>query len=179
METKIKLKNGSSLMLRHPQPEDAPKILEYLNTVGGESDNLLFGAGEFTLTEEQEAGYIKRVNEDPNDMMIIGLIDNKIATVAQITCPSRKRIVHNSDLAISVKKEYWHCGVGTAVMTYLTDYAKKTGFIKNVGLSVKSENERAIKLYERFGFKKIGVHKNFFFIDGKYYDDIMMDLELW
>lgn len=33
-----------------------------------------------------------------------------------------------------------------------------------------------IKLYGKYGFEKIGTHKNFFNIDGNYYDEILMDL---
>ncbi|MNP83052.1 hypothetical protein D3C76_1818760 [compost metagenome] len=50
--------------------------------------------------------------------------------------------------------------------------------IKNISLGVKSDNVNAIKLYEKHGFVKIGVHKNFFNIDGIYYDEILMDLNL-
>ncbi|MDU7441828.1 MAG: GNAT family N-acetyltransferase, partial [Clostridium sp.] len=34
----------------------------------------------------------------------------------------------------------------------------------------------AIKLYKRHGFVEVGVHKNFFNINGDYYDEILMDL---
>ena len=43
----IKLKNGQNLILRKANGNDAEKMIEYLNTVGGESDNLLFGKNEF------------------------------------------------------------------------------------------------------------------------------------
>ncbi len=38
--------------------------------------------------------------------------------------------------------------------------------------------EIAIKLYEKLGFEKIGLYKNFFKIDGNYYDEILMNLYL-
>ena len=48
------LKNGELLILRRPTEDDAKAMIDYLNQVGGESDNLLFGKGEFHLTVEQE-----------------------------------------------------------------------------------------------------------------------------
>ena len=55
---KVELKNGSQLIFREATVDDANDIIEYLNIVGGESNNLLFGEGEFKLTIEQEKTYI-------------------------------------------------------------------------------------------------------------------------
>lgn len=174
----VQLKNGQHLILRKPVPEDAGKMIEYLNTVGGESDNLLFGKDEFRLTVEQEMEYIKSISDAANTLMLLGIIDNNIVSVAQISSSNRKRIAHNSEISISVKKDYWRNGVGTAVMEELISFAKENSTIKNIGLGVKASNLNAIKLYEKFGFVKVGVHKNFFNIIGVFDDEILMDLYL-
>ena len=80
--SKVKTKNGKELILRKPIKEDAKNIIEYLNIVGGESDNLLFGAGEVKLSVEDEISFIESINKDNNSLMLIGLIDNEIVTVA-------------------------------------------------------------------------------------------------
>lgn len=51
------LKNGQILMLREAAPDDAPKVLAYLNRVGGESDNLLFGKDGFPMPVERERAF--------------------------------------------------------------------------------------------------------------------------
>ncbi len=101
---KIKLKSGKELLLRKPMEEDASAMIEYLNIVGGESDNLLFGENEFRFTVEQEKEHIKNINEDNNALMLLGVIDNQVVSISQVSAPNRKRIAHNSELAISVKK---------------------------------------------------------------------------
>ena len=98
------LKTGETLILRAPIEEDAKDMIEYLNIVGGESDNLLFGKDEFRLTVEQEAEYIKKVEQDPNMLMLLGIINNTVVSIAEIRSLGRKIIAHNSELAISVKK---------------------------------------------------------------------------
>jgi RimJ/RimL family protein N-acetyltransferase len=172
----IKLKDGKELLLRKPTEEDAESMIEYLNIVGGESDNLLFGRNEFRLTVEQEREYIKNINDDDNALMLLGIIDNQIISVSQVSAPNRKRIVHNSELAISVKKEYWSMGIGTTVMEVLIDFAKNHETIKTISLGVKASNKKAQHIYEKLGFEKVGVHRNFFNIDGNYDDEILMDL---
>ena len=174
----IELKNGKTLVLREANINDAEGMLRYLNVVGGESDNLLFGENEFQLTVEQEKGYIETMRENDNALMAIGVINGEVISIAQVAAPPRKRIAHNGELAISVKKEYWGMGVGTEMMKVLIGFAKETGVIKNISLGVKSDNEKAIKLYEKMGFEKVGAHKNFFNINGVYYDEILMDLYL-
>lgn len=171
----INLKNGHQLILRKPTIDDAENMIEYLNIIGGESDNLLFGKGEFHLTIEEEKEYIKNLVE--NTFMILGIIDNKIVSVAKINSLTRKRVAHNSTIGISVKKDYWRSGVGSAIMTELIKYAKGQ-YIKNISLGVKKSNVNAIKLYEKFGFKKIGEHQNYFNINGVFDDELLMDLYL-
>lgn len=43
----VVLKNGQSMIVRRPVPSDARDMIDYLNTVGGESVNLLFSKNEF------------------------------------------------------------------------------------------------------------------------------------
>lgn len=172
------LKNGEQLILRRPTEDDAQAMIEYLNQVGGESDNLLFGKDEFPLSVEQEIEFIKRVNNDKDTLMLIGLINDTIASISQIGCHKRKRILHNSEVAISVKKQYWRVGVGSAVMEELIRFANNHSMIKNIGLGVKASNENAIKLYEKYGFVKVGYHKDYFKINDEYDDLILMDLYL-
>lgn len=174
----IKLKNGQELILRKPLIEDAKSMIEYLNIVGGESDNLLFGKDEFRLTVEQEMEHIKRISNDLNALMILGIVNNAIVSISQISSPNRKRIVHNSELSISVKKEYWRSGIGGAVMGELIKFAKEHSEIKNVSLGVKASNCNAIMMYERFGFVKVGIHKDYFNVNGNFDDEILMDLYL-
>jgi RimJ/RimL family protein N-acetyltransferase len=176
INNEVILKNNKVLMIRNAEVEDACAIIEYLNIVGGESDNLLFGAGEFRLNVDQERAYIEDLSKDENSLMLVGVIENKVVSVALITGSNKKRIQHNKDLSISVKKEYWNSGVGYAMMVQLVDFAKRNQSIKNVSLGVRATNQYAIKLYEKLGFERIGIHKNFFCIDGNYYDEILMDL---
>lgn len=70
-------------------------------------------------------------------------------------------------------------GIGHAQMNELITYAKNNGKTRNITLGVRHVNENAIKLYEKCGFTKVGVHKNFFNIDGTFYDEILMDLFLY
>lgn len=174
----ILLKSGEVLTLRRPAEEDAVSMISYLNQVGGESDNLLFGENEFPLTPKEEAAYLKSLETQPGTLMLMGLIGSDIVSVAQISSSPRKRIAHNAEVALSVKKSHWQKGIGRQMMMELLTFAKHTGTIRTVSLGVKSDNEHAIRLYEQLGFEQVGIHKDFFFIRGEFFDEILMDLKI-
>ena len=172
------LKNGELLTIRTPEAQDAKSMISYLNQVGGESDNLLFGENEFPLTVEQETSYLKSLEGRSGTLMLLGLLDSEIVSVAQISSLPRKRIAHNAEIALSVKKAHWQKGIGRHVMEELLTFAKNSGTIRTVSLGVKADNETAIRLYEKLGFEKIGVHKDYFLIRGEYFDELLMDLRI-
>ncbi|MGL4911731.1 MAG: GNAT family N-acetyltransferase [Romboutsia sp.] len=172
----VKLKNNKTLILRNAMEEDAKDIIEYLNAVGGESDNLLFGKNEFRLNESQEKEHIAKLSKNKNALMLVALIGEKIVSVCQITTSDRKRIAHNSELAVSVRKDYWGIGIGSAIMNELIEFGKRNDNIKTISLGVRGSNYNAIKLYEKCGFEKVGCHKNYFNINGEFDDEILMDL---
>lgn len=47
-----------------------------------------------------------------------------------------------------------------------------------MNLEVRSSNARAIRLYEKYGFRKLCVFPRFFKIHGEYVDFDLMNLEL-
>ena len=175
--TIVKLKNGKDLLLRNAEESDAEKMIIYLNAVGGESDNLLFGKDGFHLTLEQEREYLKNAKENPDMLMLLGFVDDNLVSMSHISSSTRARIAHNAEIAISVKKEYWHMGIATAGMKELISFAKNKG-IKNIFLGVIEGNDNAIRLYERLGFVRVGEHKNFSNVNGTYHNEILMDLYL-
>jgi len=174
----MKIKNGQDLVIRKAEKKDAQIMLDYLNIVGGESDNLLFGANEFMMTVEQEEGFIESLNSSETSVILVGFIDEKVVCIGTLSAPLRERISHQGDVAMSVLKEYWGLGVGSLLMSAIIDFAKNTGKLEILHLGVKADNLRAIKLYEKNGFQEIGCYSKFFKINGEYYDEILMNLYL-
>lgn len=62
---------------------------------------------------------------------------------------------------IAVFPEYRKMGVGSALINYLFDFAKKNALVF-ISLEVRVSNQNAISLYEKFGFKAEGKRKNFY-----------------
>ncbi len=174
----MELKNGLYLSIEQAKTSDAEDIIDFLNSVGGESDNLLFGKDEFNMSLEDEKKFIENVNRSSASAFFIGRVDNEIVCFGNVMAQGRKRVSHQSNLALAVKKKFWGLGVGTHLMNVLIDYAKNTGQTEILHLGVRSENKSAIKLYEKMGFRQIGIYPDFFKINDRYYDEILMNLYL-
>lgn len=174
----MKLQNGLEINIAPATESDAAAIINYLNQIGGESDNLLFGLNGITMSVKEEEAFIANLQISPTSTMLLGKIDNLIVSVATLTASSRERIAHHGEIALSVMQAYWHLGIGTLMMQALIDFAKGTGVLEILSLGVRKENERALKLYQRLGFEPIGTFPRFFKIGGAYSDEILMNLTL-
>lgn len=78
-------------------------------------------------------------------------------------------------LGIGVK-EYWNKGFGSDAMKTLIHYLFQTMNLNRVQLDTWSGNEQAIRSYEKCGFIVEGRMRNHSFVDGKYYDTVVMGL---
>ncbi|OAA31586.1 acetyltransferase [Kosmotoga arenicorallina S304] len=173
----ISLKNGLTAIIREANPEDAPRLLRYIEQVSGESEFLTFGPGEFEITVEKEKEFIKSIKDIENALMILVELDGKIVGMLNFNGGTRPRTRHRGEFGISVLKDYWGHGIATAMLEYLIEWAKEHEILK-IDLMVREDNERAIKLYEKLGFKREGHISRYFKLRKKFYGVIYMGLEL-
>ena len=152
--------------------------MAYLNLVGGESNFLTYGENGFRFTAGEERLFLRDHGKNQANLFLVGLVGGELICSASLTAESKERIAHNCELGITVKKEYWHLGAASALLTELIRFARESGALKAIHLDVYANNERAIRLYEKFGFRRVGLLKNYFRVGGSYYDDVVMDLYL-
>ena len=79
-------------------------------------------------------------------------------------------------LGISIfNKNYWGQGYGTEAVKLVVDYGFRFMNLHNIMLDTTGFNERAIRAYEKAGFKIIGRRREAILVAGKFYDQIFMD----
>jgi len=176
--TTIQLRNGEELLIREAVPDDAEALLAYTEKVSGESDNLTFGPGEFGMTVEAEREFLERVQRRENAIYLVGVLDGQIIASISFAAGARPRIAHTGDFGMSVSRAHWGKGIGTAMLTALLDWCRQLGTIRKVNLRVRADNDRAITLYEKCGFKVEGRISREFCIAGVFYDTLWMGQEL-
>ena len=167
-----------NIIYREAMPNDAPALLLHVTSVGGETNNLSYGKDTFLISEEREAKFIQRFYKSKTDLMLVAIDGDKVVGNAIVERNRVARYRHRAELSITVLRDFWGRGIGTQLMEMMIDFAKDTG-IEILYLEVRSDNHRAVSLYERFGFEKIGTYKNFFKIGEEYYDAYLMTLNIF
>ena len=171
------LNTGKTLQIRHPLGNDSEHMLEFVKIVGGESNNLTFGAEGISMTIEQEATFLDGLAASATSTMLIGEIDGEIVASGSLMSSPRERMKHHAMLGISVKKAYWRQGIGQAILLELFSEAIRKG-LEIIYLEVLSENTGAIALYEKLGFIACGRYPNKMKVDGVCHTTILMYKEL-
>ena len=67
-------------------------------------------------------------------------------------------------------------GYGTEALSLLVEYGFNYLNLKNIMLKVFSFNKRAIKSYEKIGFKVFGKRTEDYYLNGKWYDEYFMEI---
>ncbi len=160
-------------IIREAVPDDAEKMISYLNQVGGESDNLLIGENEFTVPIEGVKRKLAMSKDSENSIVLIALENDQIIARAELEGYYPARIRHRAKFSISVKKEYWNQGIGTEMIKRIFEQAKNLK-IRIIELEVIADNERGINLYHKMGFADIGIYKDYFFVNGIFKDAVVM-----
>ena len=115
-------------------------------------------------------GILKKEIENENSRLIIAKDDKNILGFAGIWITPVDCQITN----IVVKKTNRKQGIGSKLLEKLIEIAKETKF-DILGLEVNENNLSAISLYEKYGFKIVGIRK-------KYYNNIdnaiLMDLKI-
>ena len=164
------------IVIREAAIDDAEKIIEYTNVIGGETDNLTYGTEGLHITIEQEKGFLQNMSKDEHSVFYCAWRGSVLVGTANLSGMPR-RMSHRAELGISVLKSEWNKGVGTELLRHVIDYAKEHG-IEIINLEVRSDNSAAIHLYEKFGFKKTGTIPAFFKIADEYVDFDIMSKDL-
>lgn len=174
-ERTIILKDGRECILKPNLPEYAAEMIDYMKKTAEETDYLLRNPDEINYTEESEQDILKNLHDDPYAIMMVPVVEGQIAGNASINgIGTKRKIRHRCSLAIALYKEFWGLGIGKAMLEYMTELAGEVGW-HQIDLEVVAENERAINLYKKMGFKETGRrHNALLFDDGSYHDEILM-----
>lgn len=164
------------IIIKEALVEDAEELIAYIKQIGKETDNLTFGAEGLPITVEQEKIFLKNIQNDPKSVHLLAWQDGKIVGDGSLGSLPR-RMSHRADMGLAVLKEAWGQGIGAKLLESLIAYAKEHG-IEILNLEVRADNDRAIRLYRRYGFQSIGISPAYFKIGEEYFDFEIMVLDL-
>lgn len=156
------------MQLRQLYIEDAERMLEWMHdpTI---NCNFRFDAAKYTL--EHAENFIKQANADYS----IGkayhwaITDNGQEYLGTISLKDVDLENKNAEYAICLRK----CAIGRGMAYQATmavlEFAFLTLNLNRVFLNVLADNQKAIRLYERCGFRFEGEWKEHLYLRGKYH----------
>ena len=127
--------------------------------------------------ETTEARFEQNYREISRDR--VDIIVNQNHTIPPIGLTELRRINYRSrtaDYGILIgERDCWSKGYGTETTRLMLDYGFSVLGLHNITLETYAYNERAIKAYQRAGFRIIGRRREVNMWGGKLYDEIIMD----
>ena len=152
----IRLKDGRECVLRNGEERDGQASLANFILVHEQTDYLLTYPDENTMTAEQEARFLQKKTDSETEVEILAKVDGIVAGLAGIeTIGGKDKIRHRAEFGISIDRQFWNLGIGTALMNACIECAKAAGY-EQIELTVVAENENAIKMYRKAGFEEFG-----------------------
>jgi RimJ/RimL family protein N-acetyltransferase len=162
---------GKRVYLSPMNAEDVEIYVKWLNDFSV-TDGL---GSSFTITSlESEKEWLKH-NSNQYQFAIVRLEDDLLIGNCGIQGIDQIRQCAEVGLFIG-DEENRNKGYGEEVLNLLLDYGFDYLNLNNIMLKVFSFNERAIRCYQKVGFKEIGRRRQSYYLKGKLYDEVYMDI---
>ena len=162
---------GKKCYLSPIDVNDAPIYTAWLND-SEVNANLTLASSVISLETEKE--FLQKIAADHNYGIIDAQTDSLIGNAG---LHKLNHLHRNAEIGIFIgDKKYWNKGYGTEALSLLIDYCFAVLNLHNISLNVYSFNARAIRCYEKVGFKKVGELREAFIYGRKAHNIILMDI---
>jgi RimJ/RimL family protein N-acetyltransferase len=163
---------GHKTCLRALEKDDLPRFVRWINDP--ETRRFMTMRYPVSMTEEEDwwKGFLTRKND-----YIFAIEASDGTHIGNIGLHGIQSENRRAALGIIIgDKAYWGQGYGADAIRALLGWAFGYMNLHRVSLTVYAYNERAIHCYEKCGFRHEGIMRQARFIDGQYYDELMMGI---
>jgi ribosomal protein S18 acetylase RimI-like enzyme len=180
IEKDVSLKDQSIIHLRPAEARDFDMLWTMLSTLSG--DSLRFLHNRF-IREEIESWM---AHLDYGSLLpVVAIAEDRvtgkprIAALATLGFQSGESRKHRAEFDVIVHDDYQDRGLGTALTRHMLDVTREKG-LKKVFLKTNTDNERAIHVYEKMGFRIEGrlIMEHYHYLTQQYGDDYRMAIIL-
>lgn len=166
--------NNLRYIIRSANETDAMSLSEVRLQIDGETENLDREKGEAFIDESGFKQIIKEDTESKSNIFLVVEVNERIVGFSRCEGSKLKRFAHKVEFGVCVLREFWGYAIGKNLLQESVQWADLNG-VKKISLAVLETNDKAIKLYEKFGFEVEGIlKKDKILSDGNYYHTILM-----
>ncbi|MBV7298981.1 GNAT family N-acetyltransferase [Enterovibrio paralichthyis] len=154
--------------VRPAEPRDIPAIQQLYSCPNAQAGTLQLPLPSLALWE-------KRLSNLPDDVYcLVAEEDGKVVGQLGFEANRRARRRHVGEFGMAVHDDHTGKGVASALLSAMVDLADNWLNLRRIELTVYSDNDAAIALYQKFGFRQEGVAVDYAFRNGKYVDALFM-----
>jgi RimJ/RimL family protein N-acetyltransferase len=163
----------SAIEICQALPTDGPALNALLNQLDWETPYLGYKPGERSPQEWRIQREIIEDTSGRSGAIFLARRDTELVGFLQAqTCPLRL-LRHVLTIEIGICQRLTGRGIGNRLFETVETWAR-TRQVHRLELTVASENERALRLYEKCGFAIEGTRRHAMLIDGEYVDEHFM-----
>ena len=163
---------GKRIYLSPMNSEDYLKYTEWMN-----SDVVSKNIGNFSsvVSIAGEKAWLENAVSEKYNFAIVDIESDTL--IGNISLMHVHEFNITAELGIFIGDENYHSkGYGSEAIMLLLDYGFNYANLNNIMLKVFSTNKRAIKAYEKCGFKTFGIWKECRYFNGEYSDEVYMNI---
>jgi len=162
---------GEMCYLSPVDPDDAPVFTRWINDYDV-TRYLTEAPSCYPLQAEREA--LDKLSREHN-YCIVDLETDALLGICGFM--NLNHLNQTAEVGIFIgDKDYWGKGYGGEALSLLVRYGFDVLNLHNVMLQVVAYNDRAIRCYERIGFRTFGVRREAVLREGKRHDKIYMEI---
>jgi len=147
------------LLIREAEISDASEVIALLDQIGQESSFTSLDENGLSISESEMQIFIDKQAQSENQITLLAFLNDELAGIINITADQRPRVRHIGDIFLGIKKSFWGSGLGSILMEEAIEWAKTSGVIRRLQLTVQKRNLAAIHLYEKMGFITEGLQE--------------------
>ena len=164
--------HGKRLRLRAIERSDIPTFVRWLNDPEVRQYLQMF----MPLSLAQEERWFEAQLEDQH-RYVLGIETLAGKLIGNIGLHGIDWKDRRAVLGITIgEKDYWDKGYGSEAIITLLNFVFTQMNLHRVSLTVYEYNQRAMRCYEKCGFKVEGRLRQAHFFDGKYHDELIMGI---
>ena len=164
---------GDRLYLSPTSAEDVELFTQWLNDF--QTTDYIGRSGYITTTLNEQEYLENRSKKDMASFCIVTLEEDKL--IGTISLEHIDLINRDAILGIFIGDgNYRNQGYGTEAIKLILDYGFNYLNLHSIKLDVMDFNQRAQKCYQKCGFKECGRQREAYYLNGKYYDIMSMDI---
>jgi len=121
--------------------------------------------------------FLERVRADTGRAWFMVVVKENNKVIGEAGLLRMDRAWRATDVSVIIwDRDEWVKGYGTETVLLLLNHAFEYLGFHRAAIGVVGFNERALRFWEKLGFRKEGIQRDGYYYDGRYHDFVMMSI---